>query len=130
MPEPNDGVSDDALGRALARRQASGELLQATLASLTPAQRAELAKVAADEQLRLDVAGRRADQLHFDSSRDLVNTVKTAEALEQTGTADYEVVSHVRTASGSTRVRVKRNNGTIIIVIAVVIGLLALLLLR
>ena len=59
----------------------------------------------------------------------MANTIRAADALERTVGSDYEVRGTFDTTSGRTDIRIKKNN-TVIIVIAVVIGIIIFLFLK
>lgn len=106
----------------------SGNLLDSTLGDLTESERAQWRKRIVDEKIDLDVSLKKADQRHFDSTRDLANAIKTVQGLEGTTKSDYDVRQSSETASGKIDVHVKKNNNTTIIVVAVIIGIILLIL--
>jgi len=89
-----------------------------------------LADKVAEETLQLGVSADKAEQRHYDSTRDMANAIRAADALERTTRSDYEVKGTFDTASGRTDIRIKKNSNTAIIVVAVVIGIIILLLLK
>ncbi len=112
------------------KRPTSGSLLNTALEKLPEEQRRKLADKVAEATVELGVSAEKAEQRHYDSSRDMANTIKAADALERTVGSDYEVKGTFDTASGRTDIRIKKNNNTVIIVIAVIIGIIIFVLLR
>lgn len=123
-------ISKEEMERSLVKQQERGNLLNVSLNNLTDQQKHELQQRIIDERINLDVSQLKADQRYFDSSRDMANTVKAVNALEQSSKSDYEVKSSYETASGQTNITVKKNNNTVIIVIAIVIGVIIFLFLK
>ena len=103
-------------------------MLDSTLGDLTESERAQWRKRIVDEKIDLDVSLKKADQRHFDSTRDLANAIKTVQGLEGTTKSDYDVRQSSETASGKIDVHVKKNNNTTIIVVSVIIGIILLIL--
>ena len=114
----------------LARKENPGSLLNVELQNLTAEQRARLTERVVDEKLTLDVNHEKAEQRFHNSTRDMANTVRAADAIASTTKADFEVHSTHDTASGRTDIRIKKNGGTVIIVVAVVVGIIIFTLLR
>lgn len=114
----------------LARKENPGSLLNVQLQNLTPEQRARLADRVVDEKLTLDVNHEKAEQRFHNSTRDMANTVRAADAIASTTKADFEVHSTHDTASGRTDIRIKKNGGTVVIVVAVVVGIIIFTMLR
>jgi hypothetical protein len=112
------------------KRPTPGSLLNTSLEKLPEEQQRKLADKVADAKIELGVSAEKAEQRHYDSSRDMANTIRAADALERTVGSDYEVKGTFDTASGRTDIRIKKNNNTVIIVIAVVIGIIVFLVLR
>jgi len=63
------------------------------------------------------------------SSVDMANTIHQVRALENSTKSDYTVRAEYETASGRTTVEIKKSNNMVIIIIAMVIGVVALILL-
>jgi len=114
----------------LARRENPGSLLNTALKNLTPEQQARITEKVIDEKIQLDVSAEKAEQRYQDSSRDMANVVRAAQAIEQTQKNDFDIHSTHDTASGRTEMRIKKNGNTVIIVIAIVLGLIIFTLLR
>lgn len=114
----------------LAKRPTPGSLLNTSLDKLTEDQQRKLADKVAEERLQLGVSAEKAEQRHYDSTRDMANTIRAADALERTTKSDFEVKGTFDTASGRTDIRIKKNNNTVIIVVAIVVGIVVFLLLR
>lgn len=130
MTENGDGrVPHSLLQMALSSEQDRGRLINRTLNDLSESQLVELKKKILEEQISLEVSQIKADQRFHNSSRDMANTVQTIRDIEQSTKSDYEISSNYETASGQTRVTVKRNNNTVLIIVAIVIGVIAFLLL-
>lgn len=120
-------VAQEEINRSLVTRQGTGNLLDLATSELTDGQRHDLAKRIIDEKITLDVNERKADQRYGDSTRDMANTVRAVNSLENSTKSDYDVRSSYETASGETNIHVKKNNNTAIIVIAIVIGVVLFL---
>jgi hypothetical protein len=114
----------------LVRKEIPDSLLNLQLQNLTPEQRTRLAERVVDERLSLDVNREKAEQRFHDSSRDMANTVRAADAINSTTKADFEVHSTHDTASGRTDIRIKKNSGSVIIVVAVIVGIIVFTMLR
>lgn len=106
-----------------------GNLLEAALAHLPPEQRQALAQKALERKLEIDVEAKRAEMRYQASSVDMANTVHQVRALENSTKSDYTLRADYETASGRTNVEIKKANNTVIIIIAIVIGIVALILL-
>lgn len=99
------------------------------LARLSPNDRAEIEKTLVREQIRADAEAKAAADRFQDSSRDMARDLNYIRSLEDSTRGDYTVGGHYDTASGRTTVTVRRLSNLTILVIAVVIGLVALVLL-
>lgn len=126
----NELVLREDIKTALAKQQKRGSLLNLTLDDLSEEQKKQLTKKVINERMRLDVSQAEADQRFGNSTRDMANTIRAVNSLEQSSKSDYDVKSTFETASGSTDIHVKKNNNTVIIVVAVVIGIIILMLMR
>lgn len=104
-----------------------GNLLDAALAHLPPEQRQALAQKALERKLDIDAKAVEADNRYVASSLDMANTIHQIRALENSTKSDYTVKAEYETASGRTNVEVKKGNNTIIITIAIVIGIIVLM---
>jgi hypothetical protein len=130
-----DNENDKLVPRArpsgeLMKQRDPGSLLDTSLSKLPEDQQRRLADKVAEERLQLGVSAEKAEQRHFDSTRDMANTIRAADAFERTSSSDYEIKSTFDTASGRTDIRIKKNNNTVIIVLAVVIGIIIFMLLK
>ena len=114
----------------LSKRPTPGSLLNTSMENLTEDQKRKLADKVAEERLQLGVSAEKAEQRHYDSTRDMANTIRAADALERTTKSDFEVKGTFDTASGRTDIRIKKNNNTVIIVVAIVVGIIILMLLK
>jgi hypothetical protein len=114
----------------LARKENPGSLLNVQLQNLTPEQRTRLAERVIDERLSLDVNHEKAEQRFHNSTRDMANTIRAADAIASTTKADFEVHSTHDTASGRTDIQIKKNGGTVTIVVAIVVGIIIFTMLR
>jgi len=132
MEDKNHGEverrNDD--NKSLDRRTQKGSLLALTLQQLNPEQRKNLVEKIVDEKLRLDVSEREADNRFYNSTRDMASTIRHVKELEASSKSDYDIRSKHDTASGTTEIHVKKNNNTVIIVIAIVIGIIVFILTR
>jgi hypothetical protein len=126
----NDLITSDQMQKALMRQQARGSLLNLSFADLNENQKIELRKKIIEEKLGLDVSQEKADQRFYNSTRDMANTINVVRGIEQSSKSDYDVRATFETASGSTNVTVKKSNNTVIIVVAIVIGIIIFLFLR
>ena len=104
-----------------------GNLLDAALAHLPPAQRQALAQKALERKLDIDAKAVEADNRYRASSVDMANTIHQVRALENSTKSDYTVNAQYETASGRTSVEIKKSNNTVIIVIAIVIAVIVLM---
>lgn len=104
-----------------------GSLLDSALSKLPVEQQKALMQKAIEKRLDLDVDAKRADQRFQASSADMANTIGQVRALENTTKSDYTVRADYETASGRTHVEIKKSNNTVIIVIAIVIGIAILM---
>jgi hypothetical protein len=123
-------VPREELERALMKQQSKGELLNLSFDDLTEKQKTALRERVLNEKFNLELSQQKADQRFANSTRDMANTIKAVNALEQASKSDYEVKSSFETASGSTNITVKKNNNTVIIVVAIVIGIIIFLFLK
>lgn len=123
-------IPKEELERALVKQQSRGELLNLSFNDLTERQKDTLRERVINERVNLEVSQHKADQRFANSSRDMENTIRTINALEQSSKSDYEIRSSHETASGSTNITVKKNNNTVYIVVAIVIGIIIFLFLK
>jgi len=105
-----------------------GALLSGLVSQLSEAERRDLALVAAKEQIGLDVNAMKAEQRHHDSLRDMANTAKMVNTLDQNSRADYDVKSDFDTASGKTEIRVQRKANQNVALIVIILGAILLFL--
>lgn len=105
-----------------------GALLSGLVSQLSEAERRDLALVAAKEQIGLDVNAMKAEQRHQDSLRDMANTAKMVNTLDQNSRADYDVKSDFDTASGKTEIRVQRKANQNVALIVIILGAILLFL--
>jgi hypothetical protein len=105
-----------------------GNLLDSALAHLPQEQQLALMQKALERKLEIDAKAVEADQRHRASSVDMANTIHQVRALENSTRSDYTVRADYETASGRTNVEIRKSNNTVIIVIAIVIGVLVLML--
>lgn len=106
-----------------------GNLLDAAIAHLPPEQQQALTQKALERKLEIDVEAKKADMRYQASSVDMANTIHQVRALEKSTKSDYTVRAEYETASGRTNVEIKKSNNMVIIIIAIVIGIVALILL-
>jgi hypothetical protein len=133
--KPMDDEKDKLLPQVrpsgeLAKRPTPGSILSSSFGEIPKEQQSKLADKVAEERLSLGVSAEKAEQRHYDSTRDMANTIRAADALERTTKSDFEVKGTFDTASGRTDIRIKKNNNTVIIVVAIVVGIIILLLLK
>ena len=128
--ESQELVPREELEKALVKQQERGSLLNLSFDDLTEPQKNALREKVLNERVNLEIFQHKADQRFANSTRDMANTIKAVNALEQASKSDFEVRSSFETASGSTNITVKKNNNTVIIVIAIVIGIFIFLLFR
>jgi len=108
-------VPEEELQTALVEQQKRGSLLNLALDELSNKQKRQLTQNILNERIRLDVSQAEADQRFGNSTRDMGNTIRAVNSLEQSSKSDYEVKSSFETASGTTDIHVKKNNNTVII---------------
>lgn len=123
-------VPREEMERALVKQQTRGELLNLSFDDLNEKQKNALRERVLNEKFNLELSQHKADQRFTNSTRDMANTIKAVNALEQASKSDYEIKSSFETASGSTNITVKKNNNTVIIVVAIVIGIIIFLFLK
>ena len=128
--DTNDKLVPRAQPGEVIKRPVPGSTLDTALEKLTPEQQKKLADKVADEKVNLGVSAEKADQRHYDSTRDMARAIQAADAVERTTKGDYEVKGTFDTASGRTDIHIKKNNNTVIIVVAIVVGIIIFVLLR
>lgn len=106
-----------------------GNLLDAAIAHLPPEQRQALTQKALERKLEIDVEAKKADMRYQASSVDMANTIHQVRAIENSTKSDYTIRADYETASGRTNIEIKKSNNMVIIIIAIVIGIVALILL-
>jgi len=121
----SDALVKSAGAGSLAKRPDSN-LLDLATEGLTASELQALRVKAVEEKLRLDVSAREADHRFVSSTKDMANTVRLANELDQ-GRNDYSIDSVHETASGRTTVRVKRATNQSFLIIAIVIAVIVLL---
>jgi uncharacterized membrane protein len=104
-----------------------GSLLDEALSKLPKEQQERMLSKAIEKRIDIDAEAKIADLRYQASSVDMANTIRQVHALEQSTKSDYTVRADYQTASGKTSVEVKKSNNTVIIVIAIVIGIILLL---
>lgn len=110
---------------ALAKRPDTN-LLDVAVAGLSEKDVQQLRGRAVEEKLRLDVSAREADHRFVNAARDMGATVRLAQELDH-GRNDYNVDGTYETASGRTTVHIKKSTNQAFLIVAIVIGVLALL---
>ena len=103
-------------------------LLDVAVEGLSPKDVEQIRARALEEKLRLDVGASEADQRFFNTARQMAADVRTARELDQ-GRNDFSIDSTHATASGQTTVRIKKSTNMGFMVVAVIVGVVALLLL-
>lgn len=104
-----------------------GSLLDEALSKLPKEQQERMLAKAIEKRIDIEAEAKIADLRFQASSADMANTIRQVHALEQSTKSDYTVRADYQTASGKTNVEVKKSNNTVIIVIAIVIGIILLL---
>lgn len=125
MNDERDKLSIKREGISLSQ---PGSLLDEALSKLPKEQQERLLSKAIEKRLDIDEEARKADLRYQASSIDMVNTIRQVNSLEQSTKSDYTVRAEYQTASGKTNVEVKKANNTVVIVIAIVIGIVILML--
>lgn len=128
--DKNEIIKREPLEKAIVRPPSNSSLLNIAANDLTPEERVALRGKVINEKLALDVSQHKADQRFYDSTRDMANTVRAVNSLEQSSKSDYEVRSTFETASGRTDIHVKKNNNTVIIIVAIVIGIVIFMMVK
>ena len=123
-------VLKDELQKALFQQQKRGSLLNLALDDLTDEQKSQLTQNVLDARLDLDVSQAKTDRMFVNSTRDMGNTIQFVDSLERSSKTDFDVKSSYKTASGKTDVHVKKNNNTVIIMVAIVIGIIVLAMMK
>jgi hypothetical protein len=126
--EGNELMKNEPLEKTLVRPTDTGSLLNIAASDLSIDEQRALRPRVIEEKLQLDVSQHKADQRFVNSTRDMATTIKAVGALEDSSKSDYEVRSTFETASGRTDIHVKKNSSTVIIVVAIVIGIIIFLL--
>lgn len=98
----NEIIRKESLDKAIVRPPSNNSLLNIAASDLSPDERVALRSKVLSEKLALDVSQHKADQRFVDSTRDMANTVRAVNSLEQSSKSDYEVRSSFETASGRT----------------------------
>lgn len=125
-----DLVSTAEMQAALVNQQQRGNLLNIAIDDLTVEKKNQLKAQIIQERMKLDVNQAHADQRFQNSTRDMANTIKAVNAIEQSSKSDFDIKSTFNTASGKTDIHIKKNNNTVIIVVCVVIGILVLMMVK
>jgi len=128
--DKNEIIRKEPLEKAIVRPPSNSNLLNIAANELSPEELVALRGKVINEKLALDVSSQKADQRFYDSTRDMANTVRAVNSLEQSSTSDYEVRSTFETASGRTDIHVNKNNNTVIIVVAIVIGIVIFMMVK
>lgn len=124
--KPNDeSVSSK---NQLAPNVPRGGLLDATFQHLPAEQQKALVQKALEQRLDIEVEAARADQRHGDFERESVESVRHLKELNRVG-MDVDAEYRGKTASGEWSVKAKKSNYTVIMVIAIVIGILGFIVL-
>jgi hypothetical protein len=105
-----------------------GSLLDAALSKMPKEQQEQILGEALKKRLEIEVQTREADLRFQSSSADMQRTIEQIGELEAKTGSDYTVRSEYETASGKTSIEVRKSNNTVIIVIAIVIGVILLFL--
>jgi len=124
MRDQQDNLPAKRAGFSLTK---PGSLLDEALTKLPKEQQEKLLSKAIEKRLEIDAESMRAEHRYQASSLDMANTVRQIEETERTTNSDYTIKAEYKTASGRTEIEVKKANNTVIIVIAVVIGIVFLL---
>jgi hypothetical protein len=132
MANKDDRIEESLVksGLAITPLPKRPNLLDVQLAGLSPAEKKDLQRRVATEQVNLDVKSKEAEHRFINSSRDMARDVQLVQKLEETTRGDYSVDSRYETASGQTNVKIRRNTNMIYMVVAIVIGLIVLLFLN
>jgi hypothetical protein len=104
-----------------------GSLLDSALSKLPVEQQKALMQKAIEKRLDLDVDATRAAHRFQASSADMANTIRHIRDVQNSTESDYTLRADYETASGRTHVEIKKSNNTVIIVIAIVIGIATLM---
>ncbi len=128
--DKNEIIRKENLEKPIVIPASNNSLLNIVAGELSQEERTALRTKVINVKLELDISQHKADQRFLDSTRDMTNTVRAVNSLEQASRSDYEVRSRFETASGCTDIHVKKNNNTVIIVVAIVIGFIIFLLVK
>ncbi len=102
-------------------------LLDEALSNLAPEQRKALMAKAAEKKLDIDEEAKKAQLRYHASSADMENTIKQVRDLEESTKSDYSMHAEYSTASGHTRVDIRKSGNLAVIIIVIVIGIVLLL---
>jgi hypothetical protein len=109
-------------------KRPDANLLDLAVAGMSEQDVQQLRGRAVEEKLRLAVSAREADHRFVNAARDMGATVRLAQELDH-GRNDYSVDGTYETASGRTTVHVKKSTNQAFLIVAIVVGVLALLVL-
>jgi hypothetical protein len=104
-----------------------GSLLDEALSRLPREQQEKMLAKAIEKRIDIEAEAKAADLRYQASSADMANTLRQIHAIEQSTKSDYTVRAEYHTASGKTDVEVKKSNNSVIIIIAIVLGIILLL---
>ncbi len=103
------------------------DVLDNALRNLDERQAADVTKKAAEEALRLAVERRRAEHRADAARGEMRALVENADLLDRRG-GDYQIESSFETATGTTKVQIRKSRTTTALVAAAALALAALLL--
>lgn len=103
------------------------DVLDNALQNLDERQAADVTKKAAEEVVRIAVEKRRAEHRADAARGEMRALVENADLLDRRG-GDYQIESSFETATGTTRVQIRKSGAATALVVAAVLVLAALLL--
>ncbi len=106
--------------------RAHGGLLDQAMSRLPVEQQDALMQKAVEKRLDIEVKAAEAEQAYSNFERETDETVHQVRELGKTG-MDITAKYHGRTASGGWEVEVRKSNYTLYIVVAAIVGIVALI---
>ena len=136
MKENENSENNNELLKPIKQNEVKGQLLNLAFDELAENHKIELKKKIIEEKINLEISQARAAQRFVNSTEDMANIVRVVNHLEKTSNSDFEIESSMHTASGKTKITVKKDDlsmnksdNTVIIIVFVVIGVIILVIL-
>lgn len=130
MDNGKELIPAEQLKKALVEQQRKGNLLNVDVDTLSESQKSALIEKAIEKGFEREVSQAQAEDQFINNKRDIGAAIEAVKEIEQTSDGDYTADIVINTPSGSTELHVNKNTNTVIIVVAVVIGLFILMMLN